>query len=119
MPAIILNSYAPNLTPAQQHEWQDKAKCAEIVDDTTFFPEEYSGYKKAIKICEQCEVINECLAYALKTEPPYRDRHGVFGGKTPNERRLMAGERFVRTTVRRRRQLMANSYLRKVLPARS
>lgn len=102
MPAIILNSYAPNLTPDQQHEWQDDALCAQV-DPEIFFPEAQANYSKALAVCKLCDVVEQCLAYALKTEPPYRDRHGVFGNKTPNERRILAGEK-IRKNYRKKKE---------------
>lgn len=36
-------------------------------------------------VCARCKVIKQCLDYALKEDI----RHGVWGGKTPDERSIM------------------------------
>jgi len=42
-----------------------------------------SDYKMGKVICGECEVQEECLNFALITEAT----HGLFGGKTPLERK--------------------------------
>ncbi len=56
------------------------------VDPELFFPEDYSFttvVNKAKEVCKSCPLILPCLAYALK-EPSL---DGVWGGKTPQERK--------------------------------
>jgi len=64
--------------------WMDDAACVgypmswwfpEGVNDMTHVP-------KAIKICQVCVVREQCLAFALEHD----DRHGIFGGTTPEQR---------------------------------
>ena len=71
--------------------WQDQAKCAEI-GDRPFFDVSDNHYSEARKICGGCMVRDICLAYALEMEKdsPYTSQ-GMFGGKSPNERRILNG----------------------------
>ena len=66
--------------------WTEKAKC---LDDW----EEYSdrdirSEKDAAAMCKGCEVLDECLAAAMREEgsKPSGDRYGIRGGKTPLQR---------------------------------
>jgi WhiB family redox-sensing transcriptional regulator len=58
-----------------------------------FFPPDtekvtQAWYEVPRSICGQCPIQPACLEYALKTESP-RDRYGMWGGKTPRERRRL------------------------------
>lgn len=65
--------------------WMQDALCAQT-DPETFFPEKGGkGADDARKICGACEVRDECLAFALRT----RQEEGVWGGKSPRQRRRM------------------------------
>jgi WhiB family redox-sensing transcriptional regulator len=48
--------------------------------------------RKAKEICGRCQVIDDCLEYALKT----RESHGVWGGMNEQERRALLRERDLR-----------------------
>lgn len=66
----------------------DEAECIDA-DPDLFFPTKHSGvgYSQARKICAACPVTEECLAMALRTEPPGKGhRIGMFGGLSPDER---------------------------------
>lgn len=65
-------------------EWQEQARCTST-DPEAFFPEVGSSGRGAKRICSRCEVKAECLAHALEHREPY----GVWGGKSPGERRKM------------------------------
>ena len=65
-------------------EWHLDALCAQT-DPEMFFPNKAQVPHRAIKICDQCPVIRECLDYALKTRQDY----GVWGGVTARERTRM------------------------------
>lgn len=61
--------------------WRDQGLCAEV-DPELWFPEKGGSAAPAKRICRQCPVRAECLAYAL-------DNHewwGVWGGLTYRER---------------------------------
>jgi WhiB family redox-sensing transcriptional regulator len=78
--------------PAMYAEpWRQQAACASPdVDIALFFPERRSRYehvqeqvRAAKAICAGCPVRAECLQFALDNH----EQHGIFGGKTPTERR--------------------------------
>ncbi len=64
--------------------WQTRALCAET-DPEAFFPEKGGSTREAKRICNQCEVQAECLAYALKND----ERFGIWGGLSERERRKL------------------------------
>ncbi len=75
-------------------KWQDRAACAEIGTEA-FFPEHGANriaVGRARAVCAQCPVEAECLEYALDVEarPGVFGRHGIYGGKSPDERRTIA-----------------------------
>lgn len=67
-----------------------EAACAET-DPDSFFPDKggdgpvMAGQAK--RICHRCEVIDQCLQWALDNAEP----HGVWGGLTERERRRITG----------------------------
>lgn len=69
-------------------DWHEHASCRGY-DINLFFPD-YNGGKKAFaiakQICQSCPVIAECLDNQLKLES-FDDQWGMFGGKTPQERK--------------------------------
>ena len=78
-------------TTAADHlaEWWSRAAC-QSADPELFFPISHSGpgsaqIIRAKAICAQCAVQRECLRYALAADP----MHGVWGGTSEEERRLM------------------------------
>ena len=60
--------------------WMLQANCAKI-DPEIFFERENASVAK--RICRGCDVLNDCLAYALCSEV---DLHGIWGGTTSFER---------------------------------
>lgn len=69
--------------------WTSEARCVET-DADVFFPEPgFHAADVAKKICQQCEVVAECLEAALKRH----ERYGVYGGHTPKERELISRQR--------------------------
>lgn len=70
--------------------WRSKAACK--TQTKLFFPaleKKTVSYRDAIKICTTCEVKSECLNYAVQ----YEMMHGVWGGTTPNQRRVLVHDR--------------------------
>ena len=65
-------------------EWHDKALCAQT-DPDAFFPEKGGSTREAKRICESCEVRQECLEYALAND----ERFGIWGGLSEMERRRL------------------------------
>lgn len=65
--------------------WQDRALCAErAVPADAFFPETKPD-PVAKRLCGQCPVREECLAYALDHQAV-----GIWGGTSTKERRRMS-----------------------------
>ncbi|MFV0411121.1 MAG: WhiB family transcriptional regulator [Paracoccus sp. (in: a-proteobacteria)] len=63
--------------------WRGEALCAEVGSEW-FFPEPGGSATTALKLCESCLVRVECLTYAEDNNI----RYGVWGGTTPNSRRV-------------------------------
>ncbi len=61
--------------------WADDAACL-YAEPETFFPDKGQSVEPAKKVCKDCPVQPQCLAYALDTRQP----EGVWGGMSPNER---------------------------------
>lgn len=70
--------------------WQRRALCAGMTE--RFFPDRMrrDQVRTAKNLCLQCPVRTECLEMALGFDT---DRHGIFGGLTPRERRLIRESR--------------------------
>jgi WhiB family transcriptional regulator, redox-sensing transcriptional regulator len=69
--------------------WWPRAACTSA-DPDLFFPISRSGpavaqVHRAKAVCAACQVRADCLRYALATGP----LHGVWGGMTEEERRLL------------------------------
>ena len=65
-------------------DWQDEALCKES-DPEAFFPEKGGSTKQAKTVCKRCPVTEKCLQYALDND----ERHGIWGGKSERERRII------------------------------
>lgn len=59
--------------------------CAEI-DPEVWFPEVGGSVLAAKRLCHRCENEDACLAWAISND----EQHGVWGGKSPQERRRIA-----------------------------
>ncbi len=64
--------------------WQERALCAQT-DPEAFFPEKGGSTREAKKVCQNCEVRQECLEYALAND----ERFGIWGGLSERERRKL------------------------------
>ena len=62
-------------------DWRDAANCAST-DPELFFPES-SDIRPAKKVCAECVVTAECLAFSLRNHI----KEGVWGGLSGLERR--------------------------------
>ncbi len=69
-------------------EWQARAACLSSHPDL-FFPKRGESTLEAKAICNDCEVQEECLEFALET----RERFGIWGGKSEQERRRLRRQR--------------------------
>jgi WhiB family redox-sensing transcriptional regulator len=80
----------------QDQTWRLKAACAGR-DQAIFFPEvplTRISWAEARAICRECPVVIDCLFYAVSA----RVEHGMFGAKTPEERRRLRRKLLTRAT---------------------
>jgi WhiB family redox-sensing transcriptional regulator len=82
-PAVIPYRF-DGLLPGEDDRWQDRALCSQT-DPDAFFPEKGGSTREAKRVCQGCEVKNECLEYALAHD----ERFGVWGGLSERERRRL------------------------------
>jgi len=73
----------PGMTP-EDPGWQELALCAQT-DPEAFFPEKGGSTREAKRVCQSCEVRQECLEYALGND----ERFGIWGGLSERERRRL------------------------------
>ena len=73
-------------------DWHRRGACRER-PDVDFFPEDGIGVALAQRVCAECSVADECLAYALE----HREEHGVWGGRSQRWR-----ARYLKAAARRR-----------------
>lgn len=70
--------------------WAKLARCRGVdvfyVGDDLRGEAQRRAYGRAKRVCRDCPVIADCLAYALDTRQPA----GVWGGLDPDERRVAA-----------------------------
>jgi WhiB family transcriptional regulator, redox-sensing transcriptional regulator len=74
-------------------EWQRHAACKGPKAELFFPPtvperkeDRIAREREAKSICTSCEVVSDCLQYALRI----REAHGIWGGTTELERRVIA-----------------------------
>ncbi|OLT42076.1 WhiB family transcriptional regulator [Saccharomonospora sp. CUA-673] len=67
-----------------EQDWQERALCAQT-DPEAFFPEKGGSTREAKRICQGCEVKDDCLEYALAHD----ERFGIWGGLSERERRKL------------------------------
>lgn len=65
--------------------WWQHAACRRHPIEV-FFPADARSSRAAKIVCGGCPVREECLEYALATDPPLK---GIFGGMTEQERRAI------------------------------
>jgi WhiB family redox-sensing transcriptional regulator len=63
-------------------DWRSHASCSRFDPDLFFSPGAIE-HKVAKRICRDCPVRADCLAYAMETPVD----HGIWGGYTERERR--------------------------------
>ena len=100
-----MTSTADNLA-----DWWSLAACRSA-DPDLFFPISGSGpavgqVHRAKAVCADCPVRTDCLGYALAADP----LHGVWGGMSEEERRLLRQrEAKARSRAARRRPTLAGA----------
>ena len=65
--------------------WMTKARCREY-DPEQFFVRGAAQSKRAVRVCEHCDVRSVCLQYALENGIEF----GIWGGLTERQRRRVA-----------------------------
>lgn len=73
----------------EDREWRMRAACRDK-NPELFFPvgntgAAYQQTEDAKAVCKTCDVIDDCLAYAMRTNQDY----GVWGGMSEDERRTL------------------------------
>lgn len=65
------------------------AACAGLPTEIFFYEGSAAGHERASaiakKICSGCPIAEPCLTYAVHN----KEEFGIWGGKTPNERRIL------------------------------
>lgn len=87
--------------------WMADGRCVDANPDD-FFPEDGRSTRRAKKLCEQCPVTDDCLAFALNLSS--HEDFGVWGGTSELERRkIRAGELTVEEARARAGKVRAGS----------
>lgn len=63
--------------------WRQQANCVGLSTDDFYSPDDSDMKKQAVKYCFGCPVQNQCLYTAIIID----ERHGVWGGLTPRQRK--------------------------------
>ncbi|MFB9558662.1 WhiB family transcriptional regulator [Streptomyces roseoviridis] len=83
------------ITPAVSAElddrWQDSAACLSVGGDA-FFADTVRGEKAARRVCTGCPVIGVCLLDARTRESAAKERWGVAGGLSAEQRLALSWE---------------------------
>ncbi|SKF33577.1 transcription factor WhiB [Mycobacteroides abscessus subsp. massiliense] len=64
--------------------WRQRGVCAQVGGDL-FFPEKGGTTREVKRLCQGCDVQDECLEWALAHD----ERFGVWGGLSERERRAL------------------------------
>jgi len=73
-------------------DWLAEARCRGL-DPSIFYPDKgVDRTPAAIAVCMSCPVQRQCLDYSIE----HRERMGVWGGATPNQRRRVSRARYRR-----------------------
>lgn len=78
--------------PVVDYSWQSEAACIVANGELFLGPDEERPRDRtrrqslALQVCRGCPVREQCLAHALSVP----ERHGVWGGTTPEQRGSMA-----------------------------
>jgi len=74
----------PDLTTVDRPAWQSSSACREH-PDVDFFVDRAEDAQAAKAVCAGCSVRRECLAHAIEHD----ERHGIWGGLSPRQRRSL------------------------------
>jgi hypothetical protein len=94
----LLSKTSPALATATIGPWTARARCAET-DPEIFFPPADDPATEVQRICAQCPVREDCLAYAIDADEQY----GIWGGLDPRQRQnLRRRQRTARAADKRK-----------------
>lgn len=77
-----------NTAPPGMDKWEFFPNTAEQVESKT---EQLDSYAAARRLCRNCEVVDDCLDYAIRSNQQF----GMWGGYTPKERMRIRRQRRV------------------------
>ena len=69
------------------YAWMNRGLCGQVGGDE-WFPDKGGSTREAKKVCRGCEVVADCLEYALEHD----ERFGIWGGLSERERRRLKRE---------------------------
>lgn len=85
-----MSSLARLFQVEDENDWRRRAACSGLDPELFFSSEDLENRQErrereaaAKAVCGRCQVSDECLAYALEA----RERYGIWGGLTADERR--------------------------------
>lgn len=85
-----MSSLARLFQVEDDNDWRRRAACGGLDPELFFSSEDEENRQErrereaaAKAVCARCQVSDECLAYALEA----RERYGIWGGLTADERR--------------------------------
>ncbi|MFD7980270.1 WhiB family transcriptional regulator [Streptomyces sp. NPDC059071] len=91
MSTVTRRSIAPAVSDAARSRWQDSAACLTVGGDA-FFGGSRRDEDDARSICRSCRVLEACLTDARKREADVRERWGIAGGLSAEQRLVLAWE---------------------------
>lgn len=81
---VLTVQEAAAVPPTGDPDWRTRAACR-TADLDMFHPEKGQPATRAKVVCARCPSVGDCREFALSL-PLSDDRHGVYGGLTPDER---------------------------------
>lgn len=78
--------------------WRQRAACRGA-NTEMFFPGQGESTREAKAVCARCPVAAQCLEYAIDA----REVHGIWGGRSEQERRAIRRKRRAAAAIERRR----------------
>lgn len=89
-----MNDLPVELWQPTDKNWRERAACYRK-GNAIFFVGRGQDTRPAKEVCKQCSIRELCLEYALRNE----ERHGIWGGTSERERRVMRRLRRMDTEV--------------------
>lgn len=86
--------------PPADGNWEERAAC-KAHPVAMFFPSKGEPTKPALRVCDGCDVREQCLEFALKNNEEF----GIWGGTTSVQRKRMLQERRLANSETRTRRV--------------